>query len=109
IFNIVQKWRERRKFPETLKDLLLCYYGRVKMVAIPDKNTANAASLIIPQYRRLKEYLKDAAEHTRQQRQARELLLSYDELSKYFGYGFSHFAKYPNKPFNFLTVALDEF
>lgn len=102
--KLAKYWRDRGKQINTLEDLLLCYYSGFKIVCIPHARIP--PFLISQQYQKLYQAIKEASDNAEKKRKSVDLLMTSDELDRYFEIALAHFSEKPDEPFNFLSSAL---
>ncbi|KAF8538684.1 acyl transferase/acyl hydrolase/lysophospholipase [Trichophaea hybrida] len=108
-------WAEKA-FDRSLNQPMLPYVIIVVNVLEPDQKATNFAdgygvlvnppSLITGQYRKLYQAIKKASENAEEKRKSVDLLMTSEELDRYFELALAHFSETPNKPFNFLNSVL---
>ena len=97
-----QFWRERHRQIETVEQLLLSYYGSLRVVRIP---TTGRPNLIQSQVVKLSEMVRWASSEARHKKMELRMLLDADELQPYLQVAFDHFACNLDTPFDFVQAS----
>lgn len=95
-------WREKGKQVDTMRDLILCYYGDIHVVRIPVKGRYMQMDTQITELHH--EIKRNCAFSYSAKREA-HMLSNTDELNSYLQAGFDHFTTKVDEPFNFVDVA----
>lgn len=99
----VAYWQRLGKRIDTVRDLILCYYGSFKVVRVP---AGQQYALIDQQINKLHVAIRANCEMSHWTKHTARLLNNADELGCYLQSGFDHFITHLDIPFDFMQVSL---
>ena len=94
----VKFWQEKGKEAKNLKSLLLSYYARIDVVAIPVEGNSN---LLLKQITALRTRIVDACKYTHKEKEKLGMKRDAWNLKLLLDMAFNHFASHNLVPFNF--------
>ncbi|KAF2128735.1 hypothetical protein P153DRAFT_340903 [Dothidotthia symphoricarpi CBS 119687] len=101
--DLAEQWETRGRHIGSILDLISCYYSTFKVVRIPYKGRY---TLLDAQIRLLHKMIAKACDRSSQTKRSANMLSNSDELNVYLRAAFEHFSNTLDRPFNFMTVSL---